>query len=255
MITVENVYKSQDGKPILTDICFEAESGKITVIMGESRSGRNTLFKILVGIEKPDSGRMILMGKNINKLSEIEFNELRKQMGIVFEQTALWSDMTAAGNVARLILEHKPDVPRDEVRKRVEHKLDLVRMVPHKDKKPWQLSGGEQRRVAIARALALDPRLLLCDEPTSGLDPPLARQVCEILKDLNKKLGVTCLVATHNVDTAFMIADKLVLLKVADKEAGDDWEGTKIIAQGPLAEVAKLDDKYIQEFLSRRAET
>ena len=255
MIQVEHVSKSEGGAPILTDISFEAEAGEITVFMGESRSGRNMLFKILVGIERPDSGSVHIMGKDIAKISEIEFNEVRKQMGVVFEQTALWSDMTAAGNVARLILEHKTDVPKAEVEKRVLHKLGLVRMIPRKDQKPWQLSGGEQRRVAIARGLALDPRLLLCDEPTAGLDPPLARQVCEILKDLNKKLGVTCLVATHNVDTAFMIADKLVLLKKADPEAEEDWVGTKIIAQGTVEEVSQIDDEYIREFLSRRAET
>jgi phospholipid/cholesterol/gamma-HCH transport system ATP-binding protein len=255
MVKVEHVYKRQGEEPILTDISFEAETGRITAIMGESRSGRNMLFKIIVGIERPDSGVVSIMGQDIGRLSEIKFNNLRKQMGIVFEQTALWSDMTAAGNVSRLILEHKPDVPREEVERRVLHKLGLVRMVPHKDKKPWQLSGGEQRRVAIARGLALDPKLLFCDEPTSGLDPPLARQVCEILKDLNKELDVTCVVPTHNVDTAFMIADKLVLLKLADKEAGDDWEGTKIIAQGPVEKISKIKDEYIQEFLSRRAET
>lgn len=254
MVEVKNVCKSSEGKPVLTDISFVAETERITVLMGESRSGRNCLFRILLGIERPDSGTVTVMGKDLHRISEIERDDLRKQMGIVFEQTALWSDMTAAGNVARLIEEHKPDLPREEVRRRVEQKLDLVRMLPHKDKKPWLLSGGEKRRVAIARAIALDPKLLFCDEPTSDLDPLLSRQVCEILKDLNRKLRVTCVTATHNVDTAFEIADKLVLLKAADEEDKDDWVGTKIIAQGPLDEVARLQDKYVKRFLSRRAD-
>jgi ABC-type multidrug transport system fused ATPase/permease subunit len=108
---------------------------------------------------------------------------------------------------------------------------------------------------AMGLLMALDPPLLICDELTAGLDPPLARHVCDILKGLNRDFKVTCVVATHNVDTAFLIADKIVLLKRADKEAGEDWEGTKIIAQGTVEEVKKTDNKYIQEFLSRRAET
>ncbi|MEW6357005.1 MAG: ATP-binding cassette domain-containing protein [Planctomycetota bacterium] len=255
MVEVKHVYKSQDGKPILTDITFEAAAEKITVFMGESRSGRNMLFNVLAGRERPDSGSVTIMGKDIYKISEMELDDLRKQMGIVFEQPALWSDLTAAGNVARLLEEHRLDLSREEVMRRVDHKLGLVRMGPHKNKKPYQLSGGEQRRVSIARGLALDPPLLICDELTAGLDPPLARQVCDILKDLNRDLDVTCVVTTHNVDTAFAIADDLILLKAADKEAGDDWEGTKIIAQGPLKEVAKSNDPYIQRFLSRRAES
>ncbi|NOZ21476.1 MAG: ATP-binding cassette domain-containing protein [Planctomycetes bacterium] len=255
MVKVEHVYKSQDGKPILTDITFEAEAEKITVFMGESRSGRNMLFRVLARQDEPDSGSVIIMGKDIYKISERDLDDLRKQMGIVFEQPALWSDLTAAGNVARLLEEHRPDLAPDEIQRRVDQKLGLVRMKERKNNKPYQLSGGEQRRVSIARGLALDPPLLLCDEVTAGLDPPLARQVCEILKDLNRELNVTCVVTTHNVDTAFAIADKLILLKAADAEAGDDWEGTKIIAQGPLQEVKKIEDEYIQRFLSRRAES
>jgi len=213
------------------------------------------LFRILVGQERPDSGTVRIMGKNIYAISELEFNELRKNMGIIFEQPALWNDLTAAGNVARLMEEHRPELPPEEVKRRVAYKLKLVDMLPHRDKKPYKLSGDEKRRVSIARGMALDPPLLICDELTAGLDPPLARHVCDILKGLNRDFKVTCVVATHNVDTAFLIADKIVLLKRADKEAGEDWEGTKIIAQGTVEEVKKTDNKYIQEFLSRRAET
>jgi phospholipid/cholesterol/gamma-HCH transport system ATP-binding protein len=222
VISVRDIIKDfpdQQGNPVrvLSGITFEAHAGETLVIMGGSGCGKSTILNCLIGELKPDGGQIIYKTREMESpddlltMSEAELNNLRKRFGILFQSGALFNSMTVADNVALPLKEHSYVDPAiiDIV---VTMKLQQVRMLAHRDKMPAQLSGGQKKRAGLARATALDPEILFYDEPSAGLDPVTSAAIDDLIMDLSRKLRVTSIVVTHEMDSAFRIADRMVML-------------------------------------------
>jgi len=213
-------FETPDGVRfrVLDGVSFDVRRGETLVIMGGSGCGKSTLLNCLIGELGVDTGRILYRTKSMPKpqdiccMTEGELNELRKRFGILFQSGALFNSMTLAENVALPLVEHSFVDPSiiDIV---VTLKLQQVRMLAHRDKLPSQLSGGQKKRAGLARATALDPEILFYDEPSAGLDPVTSAAIDELIMDLSKKLRVTSVVVTHEMDSAFRIADRMVMLE------------------------------------------
>ena len=193
---------------VTLDVC----AGETLVVMGGSGCGKSTLLNCLIGELVPDSGSITFFGREVTDLDEAGMNEIRKDFGILFQSGALFNSMTLGDNVALPLREHSYVDPKiiDIV---VTMKLQQVHMLEHRDKMPSHLSGGQKKRGGLARATALDPKVLFYDEPSAGLDPVTSASIDELMMDLSKKLGVTSVVVTHEMDSAFRIADRMVMLQ------------------------------------------
>lgn len=254
-IVIQEVEKSYIfGYPrqkllVLNKISFLAYEGEVTVLMGQSGCGKSTLFRILIGEETVDSGYVEILKQDVSSVRKME--EVKKKFGILFQHSALFNSMTAGDNIAFSILEHQPQLHPRIVDIMVETKLRQVELEPaiFKQKMPSLLSGGEKKRVGIARALALDPMLIFYDEPSAGLDPIVSRTIDKLIQDLVRVLGISTLVVTHELDSAFAIADRMILLKRSVPEHGDDWEGTIVYDCGTPAELRNSPKPYTVEFL------
>ncbi|MCB9845859.1 MAG: ATP-binding cassette domain-containing protein [Phycisphaeraceae bacterium] len=200
------------------------------VVMGGSGSGKSTLLRLMIGSLRPDAGRIELFGRNVCDLDEAGLNSVRKQFGILFQSGALFNSMTLAENVALPLQEHT-DLDPEIIDIQVMIKLELVGLREHADKLPSQISGGMKKRAGLARALALDPALLFYDEPSAGLDPVTSAQIDRLILNLSRKLGVTSIVVTHEMDSAFTIADRMAML-----------DRGRMIRIGPRAEYERLRD-------------
>jgi len=223
------------------------------VVMGGSGCGKSTLLRHIIGSIHPDEGSIRLFGREITTMTEPEMNEMRKRFGILFQSGALFNSLTVGENVALPLREHtKLDPTTIEIMIKI--KLELVGLREHADKMPAQLSGGMKKRAGLARAIALDPQILFYDEPSAGLDPVTSAQIDQLIIDLTKKLSVTSVVVTHEMDSAFTIADRMCML---DKGV--------ILKEGPRAEFESLRDsadaalagekeKLIRQFLCGAAE-
>ncbi|MHC4610501.1 MAG: ABC transporter ATP-binding protein, partial [Planctomycetota bacterium] len=202
---------------VLDGVTFDVLRGETMVIMGGSGCGKSTLLNCLIGEYPIDSGRILYQTKDMPEAGDIigmtegEFNEIRKRFGILFQSGALFNSLTVSENVALPLAEHSEVDPAviDFV---VTMKLQQVKMLGHRDKLPAQLSGGQKKRAALARATALDPEILFYDEPSAGLDPVTSAAIDELMMDLSKKLQVTSVVVTHEMESAFRIADRMVML-------------------------------------------
>jgi phospholipid/cholesterol/gamma-HCH transport system ATP-binding protein len=222
VIEVHNLVKrfaDHKGNPItvLDGVTFDVEPGETLAVMGGSGCGKSTLLNCLIAEYMPDEGEIVYRLRELDEplsvagADEKKLNELRKSFGILFQSGALFNSMTVAENVALPLREHSYVDP-SVVDIMVTMKLQLVRMLPHRDKMPAQLSGGQKKRAGLARALALDPEILFYDEPSAGLDPVTSAAIDELIMDLSKKLSVTSVVVTHEMDSAFRIADRMVML-------------------------------------------
>jgi len=211
VIEVEDLVMSFGDRTVLSNISFSVERGSVCVIMGGSGCGKSTILRILVGAYTPDSGTVRLFGKDIVSIDRAGLDAIRKRFGILFQAGALYSSMNGADNVALPIREHT-ELHENIIDIMVKIKLEQVGMKEFADLMPAQLSGGMRKRVALARALALDPEILFYDEPTSGLDPVAAAVIDGLIVDLSRKLGVTSLVVTHSMESAFRIADHIIML-------------------------------------------
>jgi phospholipid/cholesterol/gamma-HCH transport system ATP-binding protein len=222
VIAVHNLVKrfaDHKGNPItvLDGVTFDVEPGETLAVMGGSGCGKSTLLNCLIAEYMPDEGEIVYRLRELDEplsvagADEKKLNELRKSFGILFQSGALFNSMTVAENVALPLREHSYVDP-SVVDIMVTMKLQLVRMLPHRDKMPAQLSGGQKKRAGLARALALDPEILFYDEPSAGLDPVTSAAIDELIMDLSKKLSVTSVVVTHEMDSAFRIADRMVML-------------------------------------------
>ncbi len=222
VISIRNLVKSfagRDGQTVrvLDGIRFDIRRGETLVIMGGSGCGKSTLLNCLIGELKPDSGQILYQTRDLTEpgdlltMPEAKLNELRKRFGILFQSGALFNSMTVGDNVALPLREHSQLDPAivDIV---VTVKLEQVHMLPHRDKMPAQLSGGQKKRAGLARATALDPEILFYDEPSAGLDPVTSAAIDVLMMDLSRKLHVTSVVVTHEMDSAFRIADRMVML-------------------------------------------
>jgi phospholipid/cholesterol/gamma-HCH transport system ATP-binding protein len=260
VITVRDLVKTfpdQDGRPVrvLDGITFDVRRGETLVVMGGSGCGKSTLLNCLIGELTPDEGHISYHVKGMSEardlleMNENELNELRMHFGILFQSGALFNSMTVAENVALPLEEHSYVEPSiiDIV---VTLKLQQVRMLPHRDKMPAQLSGGQKKRAGLARATALDPEILFYDEPSAGLDPVTSAAIDELIVDLSKKLRVTSVVVTHEMDSAFRIADRMVMVDRGRILRIGPRSGFERIRSTPPQELASREDRLIHQFLN-----
>jgi phospholipid/cholesterol/gamma-HCH transport system ATP-binding protein len=238
MIRAQGLHKQFGRHAVLNGADFVAERKKITYIFGTSGGGKSTLLKILIGALKPDSGEVWFDSMNITQLSGSELDPFRRKIGMLFQHGALLHSLTVGENIALPIREHTP-LDENIIKIMIKMKLELVGLRDFEDLLPGQLSGGMQKRVALARAIALDPEVVFFDEPTSGLDPIVASVITKLIADLNRLLGLTCVVVTHAVDEAMRIADKIVIL----------YKG-RVLAEGSPAEIRASADPLVQQFIT-----
>lgn len=238
MFTIRNIVKRYGTRLILNGVSFTAEDKKITYILGTSGSGKSTLLKTMIGAIKPDAGEVLFGDTDIAKLSGRELDPYRKKIGMLFQQGALINYLTVAENIALPMREHTA-LDENIIRIMVKMKLEMVGLRDFEDLFPAQLSGGMQKRVALARALALDPAIIFFDEPTSGLDPIVASVITKLISDLNRLMGITCIVVTHAVEEALKTADKIVILYMG-----------KVLAEGTPREIRQSADPLVQQFIT-----
>jgi phospholipid/cholesterol/gamma-HCH transport system ATP-binding protein len=238
MIKTHGIKKSFGKRVVLNGTDFTAEQKKITYILGTSGGGKSTLLKILIGALRPDAGRVLFGETDITQLVGKELDPFRKKIGMLFQQGALLNSLTVGENISLPIREHTP-LDENIIKIMVKMKLELVGLRDFEDLYPGQLSGGMQKRVALARALALDPEAVFFDEPTSGLDPIVAAVITKLIADLNRVLGITCIVVTHAVEEAMKIADKIVILYLG-----------KVLVQGTPQEIKASADPLVQQFIT-----
>jgi phospholipid/cholesterol/gamma-HCH transport system ATP-binding protein len=242
MISLRSLRVSYGEREILHGISLDVMRGETLVILGGSGSGKSTLLRTLVGLEKPTSGEIWLKGKNIAVISPSEMDEIRKRIGMSFQGGALFGSMTVGENVALPLREHtKLEDPTIEIILRL--KLDQVGLSGFENYMPSQLSGGMKKRAAVARALAMDPEILFFDEPSAGLDPIIAAGVDELILDLKKAFHMTIIVVTHELASAFLIADRMVLIDKGN-----------VVAIGSTAEMRASTQPRVRQFLDRIAE-
>jgi phospholipid/cholesterol/gamma-HCH transport system ATP-binding protein len=237
-LRVQNVTKKFYGRTVLDQINLDVREGETLVILGGSGSGKSTLLRLMIGNESTDGGQIFgPHGKNICGMSVVELNEYRKSIGVLFQSGALFNSMTVAENVALPLHEHT-DLAESTIDIIVKIKLELVGLREHADRLPSELSGGMKKRAGLARAVALDPKVLFYDEPSAGLDPVTSHEIDVLIRDLNRKLGVTSVVVTHEMDSAFRIADRMVLL-----------DRGKFIVSGTPDEMEKSTDPLVRQFV------
>jgi phospholipid/cholesterol/gamma-HCH transport system ATP-binding protein len=255
VISVENVIKRFEDQVVLDGVSLEVRRGETMVIMGGSGSGKSTILRHMIGSIMPDSGAVRLWGLNLCELDEEGLNKVRRKFGILFQSGALFNSMTVAENVALPLQEHT-ELDQNIIDIQVKIKLELVGLREHADKHPAQLSGGMKKRAGLARALALDPRILFYDEPSAGLDPVTSAGIDRLIIDLSKKLGVTSVVVTHEMDSAFRIADRMAMLDKGRMLMIDTRETFERLRDHPAARIGELDERaqLIRQFLRGDAE-
>ncbi|ACO03936.1 MAG TPA: ABC transporter ATP-binding protein [Persephonella sp.] len=241
-IIVQNLTKKFGEREVLKNISFDVKEGEIFVIMGGSGSGKSTTIKHIIGLLKPTSGKIIVDDTDITALSDRELIEFRKRMGYLFQEGALFDSLTVWENVGFYFLENTK-MPVKDIRKIAVEKLSLVGLKGIEDLYPSQLSGGMRKRVSLARAISTDPEIILYDEPTSGLDPVTSAMIDNLIVHLRDKIGVTSIVVTHDLDSAFSIADRIAMIH----------KGV-IYAVGTPDEIKNHPDPVVQQFINRKAE-
>ncbi|PIP18837.1 MAG: ABC transporter ATP-binding protein [Candidatus Omnitrophica bacterium CG08_land_8_20_14_0_20_41_16] len=238
MIEILGVEKNFNGNIVLRGVDLKIDRGSTCVIIGRSGCGKSVLLKHIVGILKPDKGKIIINSKDIVHLSEEDLNALRLKIGMVFQGGALFDSMTVGENVGFGLIEHNHTSDK-ELRETIEESLSLVGLSGIASLMPSDLSGGMKKRVALARALCIKPEIILYDEPTTGVDPISADSINELIKNLHDKLNVTSIVVTHDMKSAYRVGDKLAML----------YQG-KIIAQGSPNEIQKTEDPIVHQFIN-----
>lgn len=242
MIEFRNVHKSFGPQKVLDDVSLEIPQGQTTVIIGPSGTGKSVYIKLLVGLLKPDEGQIIVDGQDITRLKERDLYEVRKKFGMLFQDGALFDSMTVEENIAFPLRRHTNKKDR-EIKEIVQQKLAQVGL-PHAGYKfPGELSGGMRKRVGIARALALDPQVVLFDEPNSGLDPVMSDAIDKLILRLQKELGMTFVVISHDLDGTWQIADRIAMLYKS-----------KLIACGTKDEIRHSENPVLKQFFSRSAD-
>jgi phospholipid/cholesterol/gamma-HCH transport system ATP-binding protein len=238
MIDVQDLYKAFNGFAVLKGISLQMMPGTTTVVLGGSGSGKTVLMKHIMGLFKPDQGRVIVDGQDISSMGRQELSTFRERMGMVFQSSALFDSMTVGDNVAFPLREHTR-MTEQEIAEKVKDKLAVVDLHDVEHKYPAELSGGMRKRVGLARAIIRDPKIVLYDEPTTGLDPLTTESVDEMILHARERLAVTSVVISHDIGSAFHIADRIAVIN----------EG-RIVEEGTPAEVRKTQEPFTRQFLA-----
>ncbi|MGF1633654.1 MAG: ABC transporter ATP-binding protein [Phycisphaerae bacterium] len=237
IIKVDRVVKTYGGRTVLDEMTLDVYRGETLVILGGSGSGKSTLLRMMAGTIESDGGKIYVDGQNICGMSRHSRDAYRKTIGVLFQSGALFNSMTVFDNVALPLREHT-DLAEETIGIIVKMKLELVGMREAADRLPAEISGGMKKRAGLARALAMDPKVLFYDEPSAGLDPVTSAEVDELINTLNRILGVTSVVVTHEMDSAFRIADRMVLL-----------DRGKFIKSGTPEEFRTAEDPLVRQFI------
>ena len=236
-IVIDNLHKSFGDQTVLNGISLHVERGETVAVLGRSGIGKSVLLKLIIGLQPSDSGSVKIDGQEITGLDARQLNEVRKRIGFLFQEAALYDSLTVEENVAFPLSRHTTMSDADR-KKRVRELLGSVGMDQALEKMPSEISGGMQKRVGLARALALDPNILLFDEPTAGLDPITAAEIGKLILELKQKREMTAIVVTHDIRGAKVFSDRMVLIH----------EGN-ILAEGPLAELQTSKHPFVIQFL------
>ena len=238
VVAVEDLHKSFGNQSVLSGISLTVKRGETLAVLGRSGTGKSVLLRLIIGLEKPDSGSVRIHGQDIAGLALDQLGEIRKKMGFLFQHAALYDSLTVEQNVAFPLQHHKKTMSKSEKGDRVMQLLAEVGMEGDLAKMPSDISGGMQKRVGLARALALEPDILLLDEPTAGLDPISASEIDDLVLKLQREHHMASIVVTHDLHSAKAIADRLALLN----------EGSVVI-EGNFEALQKSDGEFVREFL------
>lgn len=241
-LRVVNLYKSFGEKQVLKGCDLEVQEGESMVVIGGSGSGKTVLIRCIIGLIQPDEGKVYVDGSEITSLSERELNEIRKKFGMLFQGGALFDSLRIWENVGFGLRQHTR-LSEEEIRKISSEKLRLVGLRDIEELMPSELSGGMRKRVSLARAIAMEPEILLYDEPTTGIDPIMADAINELIVQMREKLNVTSIAITHDMKSAYKIADRIAML----------YQG-KIIEVGTPEEIKNSSNLIVQQFIQGRSE-
>ncbi|MDH7604864.1 MAG: ABC transporter ATP-binding protein [Melioribacter sp.] len=239
IIIVENLTKRFGEITVLDNISFNVNRAENLVVFGRSGQGKSVLLKCIIGLMTPDEGNIFINGQNIRNLSIHELNKLRKNIGFLFQSSALYDSMTVKENLAFPLKRHFPEMTEKEIDEKVKYTLELVSLEEAIDKMPSELSGGMRKRIGLARSIITDPQIMLYDEPTTGLDPITTKEISDLILTLQKKLNMTSIVVTHDLICAEIIADRAIFLK----------DG-KIAYEGSIQEFTNSNDPFLKNFFS-----
>lgn len=237
MIEVKDVTKSFEDRTVLHDVSATFYTGKTNLIIGQSGSGKTVLMKSLVGLLTPDSGEILFDGRNLMAMDQHQIKELRKEIGMLFQGSALFDSETVLGNVM-FPLQMFTDKPYDEIRDRAKFCIDRVNLTGAENKYPSEISGGMQKRVAIARAIALNPKYLFCDEPNSGLDPKTSIVIDELLSDITHEYNITTVINTHDMNSVLGIGENIIFINKGYRE----WVGD-------MSQIYTTSNKALNDFV------
>jgi phospholipid/cholesterol/gamma-HCH transport system ATP-binding protein len=239
-VAVENLRKTYENHMVLNGINLSVNRGETLAVLGRSGTGKSVLLRLIIGLEKPDSGSIRIHGQNIAGLALDRMGEIRKKMGFLFQQAALYDSLTVAGNVAFPLVHHRREMPRSEREERVRQLLAEVGMEDDLQKMPSDISGGMQKRVGLARALALEPEILLLDEPTAGLDPISSGEIDDLILKLQRERQMASIVVTHDLHSARTIANSLALLDQGN-----------VVIEGTFEDLQESGIGFVKEFLKQ----
>ncbi len=242
MIELRDLHKSFNDHYVLRGVNLKVEKGESLVVIGGSGSGKSVLLKHIIGLLKPDQGTVIVNSSDLSLLDEEGLNEIRKKFGMLFQSSALFDSMTVWENVGFGLKRHT-HIPDQEIKALAVEKLKMVGLVGVEDEMPSELSGGMRKRVGLARAIAMKPEILLYDEPTTGLDPIMADAINDLIIKMREELDVTSVTITHDMKSAYKIADTIAML----------YNGV-IIATGTSGEIQNSADPVVRQFIEGRAE-
>lgn len=237
VIIIKKLYKSFGSNRVLIDFNFELKKGENTVVLGKSGSGKSVLIKCIIGLIKPDSGIVYVLGKNIPNINHLELDAIRAKVGFLFQSNALYDSMSVRENLEFPLRRHKKELTKKQINELIEEALSNVGLIHTIDMQPAELSGGMKKRIALARTLILKPEIILYDEPTTGLDPITGKEISTLMTILAKKYNTSSIIISHDMNCVKIVADRIIML----------IDG-KCYADGKYEELKKSNDLKIKEF-------